>query len=330
MTTHDGGIRITWTSTLRWSWPAILLLSVACSSSDAHGGANVNGNTRDGGNGASGSDGATGSGGGGGASSEYLAEPTLPPAPTNCPVLQTGQSTINVLGQDVDLWVGQKKTDQKGPVLFYWHGTSSVAGEINGFMAPMLQEIQDEGGIAASFTTSTQADQNTGNYVWYTGDYDMADFILGCAIQQLNIDTHRIYAAGCSAGGLEAGTMVVYRSSYLAGAMPNSGGYLLGPGHWQDSHTPSVMTTHGSYDKDVVIIHFSQFSMVLDQDVAARGGYAIDCTDPGGHCGATPDVIAAQWQFLKDHPFGVAQDPYADGLPASFPSYCAKVTAQDQ
>ena len=28
------------------------------------------------------------------------------------------------------------------------------------------------------------------------------------------------------------------------------------------------------------------------------------------------------WQFMKDHPFGVTPEPYANGLPASFPSYC--------
>ena len=29
-----------------------------------------------------------------------------------------------------------------------------------------------------------------------------------------------------------------------------------------------------------------------------------------------------EWQFLKDHPFGIAKDPYADGFLPSFPSYC--------
>jgi hypothetical protein len=33
----------------------------------------------------------------------------------------------------------------------------------------------------------------------------------------------------------------------------------------------------------------------------------------------------AQWQFCKDHPFGVTPDPYAGGLPSSFPSYCTVI-----
>jgi hypothetical protein len=50
----------------------------------------------------------------------------------------------------------------------------------------------------------------------------------------------------------------------------------------------------------------------------------VDCNHGGGHCGAPANDIAAQWQFCKDHPFGVSPDPYASGLPSSFPSYCTK------
>ncbi|MDH5676058.1 MAG: hypothetical protein OEZ06_28305 [Myxococcales bacterium] len=34
------------------------------------------------------------------------------------------------------------------------------------------------------------------------------------------------------------------------------------------------------------------------------------------------DWRAAQWEFLKAHPFGVDPGPYASGLPANSPSYC--------
>jgi hypothetical protein len=136
-----------------------------------------------------------------------------------------------------------------------------------------------------------------------------------------------IYAAGCSAGGLEAGAMVTQRSSYLAAAMPNSGGSLLG--NWQDpTHIPAIITTHGSFASDFVILHFADVSKATDQVVANMGGFAVDCDHGGGHCGAPPEVIAAQWQFLKDHPFGVSVDPYAAGLPSSFPTYCTKFSAQ--
>jgi hypothetical protein len=61
---------------------------------------------------------------------------------------------------------------------------------------------------------------------------------------------------------------------------------------------------------------------VLYTDVAAKGGFVVDCNHMGRHCGAPPEVVAAQWQFLKDHPFGFETSPYEEGLPDSFPGYC--------
>ena len=185
-----------------------------------------------------------------------------------------------------------------------------------------LNEITSQGGIVASFSTTTAQGTNTGNNVWYTGDFQMADQILACAIQQLNIDTHRVYTGGCSAGGLQAGAMVYARSSYLAAAMPNSGG-IVRTYAWQDNQfIPSVITTHGAAGVDVVVIDFSTTSLNLDQNVVSAGGFAVDCDHGGTHCASPPEVKAAQWSFLKAHPYGTKPSPYAGGLPSGFPAYC--------
>jgi hypothetical protein len=180
---------------------------------------------------------------------------------------------------------------------------------------------------------------DTGDAVWYTGDFAMADQILACAVQQLNINTRMIYTAGCSAGGLQSGAMVFSRSDYIAASMPNSGGEVIADEFpLENSHVPSVITAHGG-SADMVVISFATASATLDTQVASLapssmppGGYVIDCNHGGGHCGIffAPAVdyaeyISAQWQFCKDHPYGVAQDPYANGLPASFPSYCTVI-----
>jgi hypothetical protein len=53
------------------------------------------------------------------------------------------------------------------------------------------------------------------------------------------------------------------------------------------------------------------------------GGFVVNCTHPKGHCQAPAELQTAAWQFMKDHPYGVGESPYAKaGLPASFPSYC--------
>jgi poly(3-hydroxybutyrate) depolymerase len=245
--------------------------------------------------------------------------PPIPQPTEACPTLATGN--VTVMGQMVQLWVGTKQANTKGAVYFYWHGTGSSSGEA-ALLGNVINEITSEGGILASFSTTTAQGQTTGNNVWYTGDFAMADEILACAVQQLNIDTRRIYVGGCSAGGLQASAMVYLRSSYIAAAMPNSGGKLI-PFQLQDSHVPALITTHGQMGTDVVVVDFSQTSAAQDSDIASRGGFVVDCNHGGRHCGAPADDIAAQWQFCKDHPFGVSPEPYANGLPSSFPSYCS-------
>ena len=79
-----------------------------------------------------------------------------------------------------------------------------------------ISEIQSMGGVVASAESTSTTGTNTGDAVWYTGDFDWADFIIACAIQQLNIDTRHIHAGGYSAGALQTATMFYSRSGYLA------------------------------------------------------------------------------------------------------------------
>jgi hypothetical protein len=225
---------------------------------------------------------------------------------------------ITVLGQQVQIWTGPATA--KGPMVFYWHGTGGQPTEAQSGLGPGLQEIQASGGVVASFSTSTGMGQNTGNNVWYTGDFAMADIILSCAVKQGLVDPRQIFTAGCSAGGLQVGAMMYGRSSYLAGGMPNSGGttfnYMM-----QDSHVPAMVSTHGG-PGDVVIISFPQSTAKMNMDLRAKGGFVVNCDHGGAHCASPGPVKAAQWKFLKAHPFGVSPSPYAGGLPADFPTTC--------
>jgi poly(3-hydroxybutyrate) depolymerase len=237
-----------------------------------------------------------------------------------CPTIATGNITVS--GQSVSIWAGSRSSTP-APILFYWHGTGSNAMEAQYIMGTQITEIMGEGGVVASFSTSTSQGTNTGDNVWYTGDFAMADQILACAVQQLNIDTRRVYTAGCSAGGLQSGAMLLGRSAYIAAAMPNSGGEIFAGAYPQEtpSHLGSLITTHGG-TTDNVVISFATASATLDTDVKSKGSFVVDCNHGGGHCGAPANDIAAQWQFCKDHPFGVSPEPYASGLPSSFPTYC--------
>lgn len=255
--------------------------------------------------------------------------PRIPAKPSQCPSIKTGN--VTVLGQSVQLWVGAKQAGKKGPVMFYWHGTGSNSGEATSMLGDARQAILNEGGVIASFTTTTKKGTNTGNNVWYTGDFEMADQLLACAIEQQDVDPRRVYTAGCSAGGLQASAMVYQRSSYLAAAAPNSGGIIQGLGFGampplygleNPKRVPAVIPTHGAAGKDVVGIDFSTTTAAFVKDIAAKGGFAVQCDHGGGHCASPPAVKTAQWQFLLAHPFGVAPEPYASGLPGSFPTFC--------
>jgi predicted esterase len=248
-------------------------------------------------------------------------DPVIPPVSGDCPVFQSGTTDFSGLG-GILLEVGPK-ADGTGSLIFYWHGTGSVAAEVDRTLpAEVRQEIMDQGGIIVSPQTSgKQGGDCSGTSTFSMGDFVIADQIAACAIRDYNIDPHRIYTTGCSAGGLQAGCMATMRSDYIAAAVTNSGGIVFTQPLQSSSHTPALMTMHGG-TSDMVIVYFSDTSKTLDDQFKMAGGFVINCNHGGGHCQAPPALQSAGWQFMKDHPFGVDPEPYAMSLPSSFPSYC--------
>jgi hypothetical protein len=109
----------------------------------------------------------------------------------------------------------------------------------------------------------------------------------------------------------------------MASVVPYSGGSSgMGSGTVPDpSNIPAAMVVHGAPGSDTFIMDFAKASATYEADIKSRGGFAIDCNHGGGH--QIPSGIASSvWQFMKDHPYKVSPEPYAGGIPASFPSYC--------
>jgi hypothetical protein len=152
---------------------------------------------------------------------------TLPPPPripvidAECPLLATG--SVNVLGKEVRVWVGEPRDDVAGAILMYWHASGPEPDEASRALGQNIDRVTAEGGIVAAFTETLGTGELTSPN-WYTGDFAMADVLVACAVEQLHIDTRRIYTSGCSAGGLQVGMMVYARASYLAAAIAMSGG----------------------------------------------------------------------------------------------------------
>jgi poly(3-hydroxybutyrate) depolymerase len=232
---------------------------------------------------------------------------------------------ITVSGQQVQIWAG---TGGPGPLLLYWHGTGGVSSEVlSTFGQAQVSAITGAGGVVASFNGSTQQGTNTGDSVWYTGDFAMADQILACAIQQKRVDPCRVYTSGASAGGLQTTWMSYARSGYIAaavslsGGLTGAGGFNLDPPPQDSTHVVPSMAIHGAPGADVVVIDFAQASSQWEADLAKRGGFSLDCNTGGGHVSGPPQISPAIWQFFKDHPFKVKPEPYPP-IPSIYPSYC--------
>jgi len=176
------------------------------------------------------------------------------------------------------------------------------------------------GGVIVSFQGTTGGDLNSGTNIFGVGDLKLVDNLVACAVKDHNIDPRRIYAMGCSAGGLFSTAMAALRSQYLAAASPNSGGSVV-PAAFANDHTPPLMTVHGKMGSDVVIIDFASASATADKTFKARGGFVIDCDTGAGHCGGG-GLAGDAWKFLQAHPFGVDPEPWAAGLPAGFSTQC--------
>jgi poly(3-hydroxybutyrate) depolymerase len=252
----------------------------------------------------------------------------LPHATETCPPIKSG--TMTFLGQAVTVWAGTPSASAHGPLVIYWHATGGVPQEaVSGLGQAAIDEITAAGGMVAAQAQTTGKGTNTGNNVWFTGDFEVADEIVACAIEQLHIDARRIYASGFSAGGLQTTWMAYARSGYLAAVVPYSGGltglagFVLTPIRMpQDpSNIPAAMAVHGKAGSDVVVLDFSVQSRAYLDDVKARGGFGIECDHGGGHM-IPANMAPSTWQFLKAHPFKTKPSPYTAGLPASFPSYC--------
>jgi poly(3-hydroxybutyrate) depolymerase len=271
--------------------------------------------------------GTNGSGGRGGsagaAGSTPNQAPVIPPVSGDCPTFATGTVTVAGLA-GISLQVGPK-SQGTAPLLFYWHGTGSQASEVNLLMpAAVRDEILSEGGVIVSFQGSLGTGGDcSGTATFSRDDFVVADQIAACAVRDYGVDRRRIYTTGCSAGGLQAGCMGAMRSSYIAAVAPNSGGEVVPQAIQDPTRIPSVMTMHGGPD-DMVIVSFATTSMRYDAQMKGAGAFVVNCNHGGGHCQAPAALYAAAWQFMKDHPFGVAPEPYASMLPAIFPPYCAE------
>jgi hypothetical protein len=245
--------------------------------------------------------------------------PTIPAVKGECPRFANGTITFMGLG-GIRVVAGTKAASPTAPFVFYWHGTGSTSGEFSSMAGAVSQGVTAEGGVLVSFQGTTGGDGLSGTSIFGKGDLDIGDQLVACAVREHNVDPKRIFATGCSAGGLFSTNQAVLRSSYMAAAAPNSGGMSY-PQTFQSTGIPALMTVHGAPGSDVVVIDFSQSSATADKAYKQHGGFVINCNHGGGHCGGG-GLAGDVWKFFKAHPFGTSPSPWKDALPAGFSAKC--------
>jgi predicted esterase len=244
--------------------------------------------------------------------------PVIPAVAGECPAWANGTITFMGLG-GIRVAAGAKAGGPTAPILFYWHGTGSTSGEYSLMAGPVANGVVSQGGIIVSFQGTTGGDLYSGTNIFGVGDMKLVDQLLACAVRDYNIDPRRVYTMGCSAGGLFSAALASQRSSYIAAAAPNSGGWVLNS-PWQDANKPALMTVHGAAGRDVVVVDFATTSATADKGFKAHGSFVMDCDTGGTHCGGAP-LAGDVWKFFQAHPFG-SPSPWAGGLPAGFSSQC--------
>jgi len=261
------------------------------------------------------------------------AEPDEPgpsgPAPTVLPEIQ-GECPELVSGNvefgnfHATIHVADDAAGKHGPMIFYWHGTGSAPAEVQfGLGADVIAEILAEGGVIAAMDGGQGTGFVTGPYEWRADDFDFADQVLACAIDQFQIDTRRIHALGMSAGGLQTSNMAYWRANYMASVVVYSGGGagLRSANEYPDNKFAALMF-HGGPSDVINGLAFQMNTEKMIADLIANGHFAVMCDHGMGHTIPSGAGTAA-WRFFRDHPYLTAPSPYvADGLPDELPDYC--------
>lgn len=166
------------------------------------------------------------------------------------------------------------------------------------------------------------------------------DDLLACVGTQYRVDRRRVHAVGVSAGAL----WVTYlsttpRVNHLASVESLSGGLGEQPPVWsmewrpQPNKFPAIVLWGGA--SDWLGLSFDQASRRYRDALVRDRHFVVQCVHSMGHMVPPVDRppeggtrFRGLWQFLLDHPYGLAPgaSPYLTaGLPRSLPPWCSIV-----
>ena len=262
--------------------------------------------------------------------------PTHLPAARGCPDLTRkgtysfGDPRVRTLS--VDIYIApdaRTKQGAAGPIILYFHGFGSDSNEVlMGFGQSAIDEVVQQGGVVAAFQAKFCATCGLSDeVVWYVQDDPVVDQVVACAIAQAHVDARRIHAVGFSAGGGYSVHLGVTRSDYIASVVSYSGAHTGlaqdAPDIPQDpSNHVATLLSYGRSGLDFVGLDIPMLNLQWYDVQRADGVYVMLCDHQGGHTIAE-ELAPHALRFLLDHSYKRQPEPYAQSIPAVFPSYCS-------
>ncbi|NOY27758.1 MAG: hypothetical protein GXP62_17990 [Oligoflexia bacterium] len=241
----------------------------------------------------------------------------------DCPILTDGMLDDFATG-DTSYQVKVVLPDDPvgAPVIFAWHW---LGGTASGIVRSLdLNNLSQDQGV---IVLAPNSDGSVFEWHFLDDPQDNPDLLLfedllACVSQQYDVDLNRIYSTGMSAGGLWTTYMTMYEAQWLASTAIFSGGTTQGTYSTPDRPLPVLITWGGPSDT-YATLSFEDTSTNFANSLLADGSFVVECVHDGGH--VIPDEGPAYaWQFMVDHPYTLASEPYADGtLPDAFPDWCS-------
>ncbi len=286
--------------------------------------------------------------------------PTIEPPPVpeyshgQCPVLTGGPDRWSSVVTDFPSGDAQRTFSlvvpdnydgsEPWPVVFGWHYLGGASdslinhGELERataerqFIAVLPDVLENEDGDNAYLL-----DWPFAEFWGIDAELLFFDDLLSCVNDQFNIDTHRIYGLGVSAGALWLSYLsTTERANHFAAIETLSGGLGEVLGVWEMTYTPQpnkfpTMVLWGG-EIDWLGLSFHEASLRYQDALVDDDHFVVSCVHDAGH-GLPPldDPEEGQlrfdmlWDFFLAHTYGSPPNssPYhQSGLPESFPPWC--------
>lgn len=241
-----------------------------------------------------------------------------------CPALVEGLNTFATGDGSYRVTLRLPAEPQGAKVVFVWHWLGGSAAQAARFMQldtirgddPVIFVVPDSSGSPYEWRFTQGPEGNP--------DLLLFDDLLSCLWQQYDVDLNHITATGMSAGGLWTSYLTLHRAEWLSATAPLSGG-TPGAAYETPAAPIPVLMTWGGPSDTYGPLSFDEATQDMIAGLRGDGHFVVACEHDQGHT-LPPGGIGYAYQFLMDHPLGLAAEPYAGGLPSGFPAWCEQPT----